>query len=389
MYQKIGNIAYKKDLKNAKLFDKHLNYPHLKYKTIHIAGTNGKGSTSHMLASIFQEAGYTVGLYTSPHLKDFRERIKVNGKMISKANVIDFVKKNKLFLENHSLSFFEMTTGMAFNYFAKKEVDIAIIEVGLGGRLDTTNIIQPEISIITNIGLDHISILGDNISSIAKEKAGIIKKNIPVVIGQSTPETRNIFKTIAKKEQTTIYFSEDTKFTKYESDLKGDYQSLNKQTVLQTINILKPHWKISNENIKKGLKNTIKNTELLGRWQVLNNKPLIICDTAHNFEGLSLVINQLLKLNYKKLHIIYGTLNDKSIERLLSLFPKEATYYFCKPNTSRGLSEKELLKKSKVFDLQGNCYSSVKKATNAAILKAKNEDLIFIGGSTYVVSEII
>ena len=389
MYQKQGASAYKADLSNIKLLDNHLNHPHKTFKSIHVAGTNGKGSTSHMLASVFHEAGYKVGLYTSPHLKDFRERIKINGKMISEIAVVNFVKQNKRFFEEHQLSFFEMTVGMAFDYFSKENVDIAIIEVGLGGRLDSTNIITPEVSVITNIGLDHTKFLGDTMALIAKEKGGIIKDAIPIVIGETTSKTRDIFKTIAKSKSSPIYFSEDMVFPDYTSDLKGDYQKHNKQTVLQTIEILKENWAITKEHISKGLDNVIKNTGLLGRWQILDKKPLTICDTAHNTEGLTIALKQLLNLEYNNLHIVLGVVNDKNLDSILPLFPKSCSYYFCKPSVPRGLNACQLKVKAEEFELFGDDYNSVTEAYQQAKKSARKNDLIYIGGSTFVVAEII
>lgn len=389
MYQNEGKTAYKADLSNIRELDNQLNSPHRNFKSIHVAGTNGKGSTSHMLASVFQEAGYKVGLYTSPHLQDYRERIKINGRMISKNAVIGFVKKHRTFFETHNLSFFEMTVGMAFEYFSKKNVDIAIVEVGLGGRLDSTNIITPELSIITNIGLDHTKLLGNSIASIAKEKAGIIKPNIPVVIGESTEETSTIFKSIAVENNSEIYFSEREEFPQYPSDLKGDYQKYNKRTVVQAIKVLEKQWKISKTHIKAGLNNTIKNTGLLGRWQKLECKPLTLCDTAHNKEGLTLVLNQLQKLKFEQLHIVLGVVNDKDLESILPLFPTTAKYYFCKPNVPRGLDPSILKSIAETFNLYGEMYDSVMNAYNAAKDIATEKDTIFIGGSTFVVAEVL
>lgn len=389
MYQNEGKTAYKADLSNIRELDNQLNSPHRNFKSIHVAGTNGKGSTSHMLASVFQEAGYKVGLYTSPHLQDYRERIKINGRMISKNAVIGFVKKHRTFFETHNLSFFEMTVGMAFEYFSKKNVDIAIIEVGLGGRLDSTNIITPELSIITNIGLDHTKFLGNSIAAIAKEKAGIVKPNIPVVIGESTEETSIIFKSIAVENNSEIYFSERKEFPQYPSDLKGDYQKYNKRTVVQAINVLQKYWEISQAHIKAGLNNTIKNTGLLGRWQILKSKPLTLCDTAHNKEGLTLVLNQLQKLKFEQLHIVLGVVNDKDLENIIPLFPTTAKYYFCKPNVPRGLDPSILKSIAETFNLYGEMYDSVMNAYNATKVVATEKDTIFIGGSTFVVAEVL
>ncbi len=390
MYQRLGKAAYKEDLSNTiKLLD-YLNNPHHSFKTIHVAGTNGKGSTSHMLASVLDEAGFKVGLYTSPHLKDFRERIKVNGRMIAKPTVSAFVKKNKTFFEANDLSFFEMTVGLAFNFFKKETVDIAIIEVGLGGRLDSTNVITPEVSVITNIGLDHTQFLGDTIFKIATEKAGIIKPNIPVVIGETVPETKLVFQKIADKNNAPISFAENYDGSKYETDLLGDYQELNKKTVLSTLNILKKQgWRISEKAIVKGLKNTVENTGILGRWQVLQDSPKVICDTAHNPDGLKLTLNQLRNEEYSDLHIVLGTVDEKDLSAILSLFPTKAVYYFCKPDVPRGLNVKTLQNKALPFGLLGEVYLSVKMAYKNALNNATENDVIFIGGSTFTVAEVL
>lgn len=389
MYQNQGESAYKANLDNIVILDEYLDFPHRNFKSIHVAGTNGKGSTSHMLASVFQEAGYKVGLYTSPHLKDFRERIKINGEVISESEVVDFVEVNRNFFEENNLSFFEMTVGMAFDYFSNQKVDIAIIEVGLGGRLDSTNIITPELSIITNISLDHTKFLGTTLESIAKEKSGIIKSNIPVVIGQADYELRLVFNEVAKKNNAEIIFAEDFRFENLESDLLGDYQVFNMKTVQAAFKILQKSWDLKPVHLKEGLLKTIANTSLLGRWQKLSENPLVICDTAHNEEGLKIVISQLKKLEYATLHIILGVVNDKDLNRLLPIFPKDAKYYFSKPNVPRGLNETDLKNKAKHFQLLGNSYTSVSKALNASKSEVKKNDLIFIGGSTFTVAEII
>lgn len=389
MFQNVGAAAYKKDLTNTLALTNHLGNPETKFKSIHVAGTNGKGSTSSMLASVFMEAGYKVGLYTSPHLKDFRERITINGKQISKAYVQKFVEQNKSFFENHSLSFFEMTVGMAFQYFAEKKVDIAIIEVGMGGRLDSTNIITPLVSVITNIGFDHMQFLGSTLEAIAGEKAGIIKQNIPVVIGEYTNETKNVFINQAKECSSNIVFAQDENLPDYPSELMGDYQITNKKTVLATCEIAKKYFNISNTHIKNGIKNVVTNTGLKGRWQVLQTNPKVICDTAHNSQGLKIVLNQLENEKAIQLHIVLGVVNDKDLESILPLFPKNATYYFCKPKVQRGLDEKILQKEAEKYNLKGKCFETVKKAKNAALKSASINDIIYIGGSTFVVAEII
>ncbi|NNC50963.1 MAG: bifunctional folylpolyglutamate synthase/dihydrofolate synthase [Flaviramulus sp.] len=390
MYQKQGKAAYKKDLSNTLKLSENLGYPERNFNSIHVAGTNGKGSTSHMLASILQEAGYKVGLYTSPHLKDFRERIKINGKEVSKHFVIGFIKRNKVFFESNQLSFFEMTVGMAFEYFSKQKVDIAIVEVGLGGRLDSTNIITPEVSVITNIGLDHTIFLGNTLEAIAKEKGGIIKPNIPVIIGESQPETEKVFKDLATKNNSKIIFA-DKKITKtYKSDLLGNYQSKNIKTVLQTINEMKQkRYSISNSSIEKGLLNVISNTGLLGRWQILRENPKVVCDTGHNREGLEYVMNQIAKEKFISLHIVFGVVNDKDISSIVDLLPKKATYYFCKPDLPRGLDANELKRIFNKNGCVGNAYKSVNEAYKEALNNASLNDFIFIGGSTFVVAEII
>jgi len=390
MYQQQGKAAYKVDLSNTIVLATHLNNPENQFKSIHVAGTNGKGSTSHMLAAVLQEAGYTVGLYTSPHLKDFRERIKINGNEISKEFVMDFIKQNKTFFETHSLSFFEMTVGMAFDYFAKQKVDIAIIEVGLGGRLDSTNIITPEVSVITNIGLDHTQFLGNTLHAIAEEKGGIIKKNIPIVIGETQDETKSVFNRIAAEASSSIYYADQLITTSYKSDLKGSYQEKNIKTVLQTISVLqKQNWKISQRNIEKGLQQVVKNTGLKGRWQILKEDPKVICDTAHNKEGLVYVMQQLEEEDYNALHIVFGVVNDKDLDSIITLLPKTATYYFCKPNIPRGKNAEELFSYFSKKNYVGNVYNSVNEAYKQALKSAKKNDVIYVGGSTFVVAEII
>lgn len=390
MYQLQGASAYKKDLTNTISLLNHLDNPQKKLQCIHVAGTNGKGSTSHMLASILQEAGYKVGLYTSPHLKDFRERVKINGQEISEEFVCDFINTNKTFFETNDISFFEMSVGLAFSYFEKEQVAISIIEVGMGGRLDATNVITPLIAVITNIGLDHTQFLGNTIGLIAQEKAGIIKPNIPVVIGEYTADTKPVFLAKAKNNAASIYFASDLIQRDYKSDLLGDYQEQNKKTVLQTIRILTTETKfnVSEAAIKKGFNQVVKNTGLQGRWQQLKASPKTICDTAHNAEGLAIVLNQIKKEKYKQLHIILGVVNDKNLDEVLPLFPKEAIYYFCKPNIPRGLDAVELQKKATEFNLKGNVFNSVTIAYEKATNNATNDDFIYIGGSTFVVAEV-
>lgn len=389
MFQQQGASAYKKDLSNTIALVNHLNNPEKKFKAIHVAGTNGKGSTSSMLASILQEAGYKVGLYTSPHLKDFIERIKINGKEITEKYVVQFVKENKSFFEENELSFFEMTVGLAFQYFAEEKVDVAIIEVGLGGRLDSTNIITPLVSVITNIGLDHTQFLGNTLELIAAEKAGIIKSNIPIVIGEYLPETKNVFIDIAQRNNAPLFFAQDKEFQDLPSDLLGDYQIHNKKTVFQTIELLKNHFNITKQAIKGGLLNVVKNTGLLGRWQQIGENPTVICDTAHNSHGLKIVMKQIQKQRFNQLHIVLGVVNDKDLDSILPLFPKKAQYYFCKPNISRGLNCIELKEKASQFGLIGKVYDSVSIAYEEALKKATPNDFIYIGGSTFVVTEVL
>lgn len=391
LYQMQGASAYRKDITNTVLLANHLGNPENHLKCIHVAGTNGKGSTSHLLASVLQEAGYKVGLYTSPHLKDYRERITINGKPISEKYVCDFFNKNKSFFEANELSFFEMSVGLAFEYFVNEKTDINIIEVGMGGRLDSTNIIIPLISVITNIGLDHTQFLGNTLEAIAFEKAGIIKSNIPVVIGEYVAATRTVFLDKAAATSSEIYFASDLVQEDYPSALLGDYQIHNKKTVLQTIKVLqeKQLLTISDNDIKKGFLNVIKNTNLQGRWQQLGENPKVICDTAHNAHGLSIVLNQLKKEQFEQLHIVLGVVNDKDLEEILPLFPKNAIYYFCKPNIPRGLDAAILSIKATEFNLVGEIYNSVSNAYQSAIKNASPKDLIYIGGSTFVVSEIL
>ena len=390
MYQRIGAAAYKVDVSNTLKLMAHLKKPQSSFKSVHVAGTNGKGSTSHMLASVLQDAGYKVGLYTSPHLKDFRERIRLNGKMIPEQKVVDFVENHRSFFEENQLSFFEMTVGLAFDYFKNEKVDIAIIEVGLGGRLDSTNVINPEVSVITNIGLDHTQFLGTTLAEIASEKAGIIKSKIPVVIGEAKPETTAVFIDKARKEKSFILFVEKEELPEFKTDLLGNYQIKNYKTAYATLGVLKQKgWGISNKNIENGFLNVAKNTGLQGRWQLLNKSPKVICDTAHNIEGLSLVLNQLKEEDFDQMHIVLGVVADKNLDAILPLFPKNAIYYFCKPAVIRGLAEAKLQQKARAYELIGASYVSVSEAYKSAMTGAKAKDLIFIGGSTFVVAEIL
>ena len=388
MYQHKGKTAFNGKLDNIKKFTSRLNHPERKFKSIHVAGTNGKGSSSHMLASILQEAGCKVGLYTSPHLKDYRERIKINGLLISKSSVVEFISRNKAFLEENKLSFFEMSVGLAFDYFADQKVDIAIIEVGLGGRLDSTNIITPEVSLITNIGFDHVDILGETLKEIGYEKAGIIKENVPVVISETQEELVDYFISVAEKRKAKIVFADRVIKRAFKTGLLGKYQAKNIKGVVAALSELKG-FEILEAHIKTGLLKVSENTGLLGRWQILQNKPMVICDTAHNSEGLSLVLEQLRKQEFDDLHIVLGFVKGKNLDVLMPLFPKEATYYFAKPNIPRGMSIELLQAKAKEFGLNGAIYESVERAKIAAIQSARSTDLVFIGGSTFTVAEVV
>ncbi|SDL54605.1 dihydrofolate synthase / folylpolyglutamate synthase [Salinimicrobium catena] len=390
MYQQVGNKAYKVDLSNIKKLAAHLQEPQENFKSIHVAGTNGKGSVSHMLASVLQESGYKVGLYTSPHLKDFRERIKINGKEISQEAVTDFIAANKCFFEREQLSFFEMTVGMAFQYFSQEKVDVAVIEVGLGGRLDSTNIISPEVSVITNIGLDHTSILGNTLELIAAEKGGIIKRNTPVVIGEFQPETFPVFERMAAEVNAPLHSAATFEKPNYGSDLKGAYQEKNIRSVLKTVEVLREKgWKIPEKAVENGLLQVIQNTGLRGRWDVLQENPKVICDTAHNKEGLQYAMKQLQEEDFERLLLVIGMVNDKDLEAVLPLFPKEAEYFFCRPNIPRGLDAEILKQKAAENGLLGEAYNSVSEAYQASLKKASKADVVYVGGSTFTVAEII
>lgn len=413
MYQKIGAKAYKPDLGNIVELLDFLGNPQNKFKTVHVAGTNGKGTVSHTLASIFQECGYKTGLYTSPHLLDFRERIRINGKMIDEQSVIDFIGNNKEKFEEMQLSFFEMATGMAFDYFAKEKVDIAIIEVGLGGRLDSTNVIKPELSVITNISLDHVAMLGNTLAEIAVEKAGIIKPNTPVVIGETQPETKDVFINKAKECNAPIFFADEIvdcdkihiesldyqKFDIWKNNelyleavefpLLGYYQKKNLATVICAIEILKEQFHIDQKDIVNGLEFVVKNTNLMGRWQVLGRQPLVITDTGHNVGGIKEIVMQLSDMSFRKLHFVLGCVNDKDIDGILHLLPHYADYYFCKADIPRGLDANILAEKAAEAGLHGNVYESVQQAYNSALNNAHFDDVVFIGGSNFTVAEVI
>lgn len=413
-YHRVGKVAYKNDLVNIESLDNYFNNPHLNFQSVHIAGTNGKGSVSHMLASVLQEAGYKTGLFTSPHLKDFRERIRVNGNMISESEVVNFVNEHRSIIDSVKPSFFEMSVAMAFKYFADCKVDVAIIEVGLGGRLDSTNIIKPVLSIITNIGHDHMDILGNTLEKVAAEKAGIIKKKVPVIISETQKETEEIFREKARSSESDILFGDKTflcelgasgddigernylitnkitgKIIEGKTRLSGDYQEKNIQAVFTALLSLKNIFTFSDLNATRGIRNVKENTGLSGRWQILSKAPLTICDTGHNKEGLEYVVRQLKNISKSDLHMIIGFVNDKDLDSILPLFPQEAIYYFTKASIPRALDEKILKNAAEKYDLHGDSYPDVKTALDEARKKVSHSDVIFIGGSTFVVAEVI
>lgn len=413
MFTRVGAVALKKDLHNTIVMCEKLGNPQNKFKSIHVAGTNGKGSTSHMLAAVFQQAGYKTGLYTSPHLKDFRERIRVNGTMISKDFVVDFVASQNEIIDELSPSFFEVTVAMAFAYFVAEHVDIAIIEVGLGGRLDSTNVITPELSVITNISFDHTNILGNTLAEIAMEKAGIIKHGVPVVIGERQPETDLIFLQKAKETESQLVFAnehlrignfnrnsdrlalsiEDTNHLLFEDlqlDLTGTYQLKNVLTVIQSILLLrKSGYQLADHDVHMALQHVKQLTGLQGRWQILGTDPLIICDTGHNIAGITEVIQNIQQTPHDKLHIVLGMVKDKDIDGVLQLLPAEASYYFCQPELERALPATELAMEASKYKLSGDVFTSISLALGSAKIKAKHNDLIFVGGSTFVVAEVL
>lgn len=412
MFSRVGDAAIKKDLHNTIILCEALNNPHTKFKSVHVAGTNGKGSVSHMLAAILQTAGYKTGLYTSPHLHDFRERIKINGQMITEEYVIDFTKRIQPLIEEIEPSFFEITVAMAFEYFAEENVDIAIVEVGLGGRLDSTNIITPELSVITNIGRDHMNLLGDTLELIAGEKAGIIKPAIPVVIGEVIPETRNVFEQKAKEQHAELHYAQEEFYLltndyrqeslqvevqekgsdaalRYELDLPGIYQTKNILTVLSSVRQLQQrNWKISEEHLQSALKQTKQINGLHGRWEVIHHNPTLVLDVGHNEDGMKEVAAQLAKSRYNQLHLIIGMVRDKDISSVLSLLPKDAIYYFTKAHIPRALSETDLQVKALAFDLKGETFVDVNEAIKVALQKAAADDLILVCGSVFLVGEV-
>ncbi|WP_435354918.1 bifunctional folylpolyglutamate synthase/dihydrofolate synthase [Emticicia sp. SJ17W-69] len=409
VFHRIGAKAFKADLSNTIKLCEYLGNPQNKFKSIHIAGTNGKGSTSHYIAAILQSAGYKTGLYTSPHLKDYTERFRINGKSIQKANIIAFVKKHKSIIEELKPSFFELSVAIAFDYFAKQGVDIAVIEVGLGGRLDSTNVITPELSVITNIGFDHTDILGDTLSKIAFEKAGIIKPNVPVVVSERHIETDTVFKDKAKECKSPIFFAEDNFQISekgennlkliveainnnsdrkiFESQLIGKYQLKNLAGVLQAVEILKTlNYDISDYAIHKGISEVVTLTGLKGRWQILSQQPLTICDTAHNEHGLSIVLKQISRLEVKRKYFILGFVKDKNVEEILKLFPKDAEYVFCEADTPRSMSTENLIEIAQLNNISGYSILNVNDALKKVNKLASKDDLIYIGGSTFVVA---
>lgn len=390
MYQRVGQAAFKKDLTNTIKLCEALGNPHKRFKSIHVAGTNGKGSTSHMLASVLQTNGYQVGLYTSPHLKSFTERIRINGQEVDESFVISFVEDNQKLIEEIQPSFFEMTVAMAFQYFAQQKVDIAVIEVGLGGRLDSTNIITPEVSVITNIGFDHMEMLGDTLEKIAFEKAGIIKEQVPVVITEKQPETEVVFRKVAKENEAPISFAEELSFDEIPlSDLQGAYQAKNIKGVLATLQVLKEQgWNITDENTRFGLSQVQTNTGLKGRWQQLNSHPLTICDTGHNKEAFQYIVDQLSRQLYKDLYMVLGFVKEKDLNPILAMLPEHANLIFCEPKIPRALLIDELKAKTNHLKQGRDYVQDVNEAIALAKSKATAEDMIYIGGSTFVVAEI-
>lgn len=408
-FQRIGHLAYKPGLDNSYKLDAIFERPHTRYKTIHVGGTNGKGSTSHLITSILIQSGYKVGLYTSPHLIDFRERIRVNGEMVSKEYVIEFVEKYRAQFEPVMPSFFELTMEMAFKYFSEQEVDVAVIEVGLGGRLDSTNIISPEMCVITNIGFDHVQFLGNSLQAIAREKAGIIKPHTPVVIGEASDQNiRNVFVNKAGQEEAPIIFAEEEiidfvskrdedglhfsggGFNNIKSQLNGLAQEKNARTVITAIKELKKiGYSITDDAVYTGFENVVMLTGLIGRWQQLSDKPRIICDTGHNSHGIKYIVEQLRNEQYDNLHIVFGMVNDKDVSSVLELMPKDAKYYFTRASIERALTPEEIAKKALVYGLRGDTYDNIKQAIDAAKQNADENDLIFIGGSSFIVADAL
>jgi dihydrofolate synthase/folylpolyglutamate synthase len=413
-FQRIGKAAYKEGLGNSLALDNYFGQPHRRFKSVHIAGTNGKGSVSHMMASALQSAGFRTGLYTSPHLRDFRERIRVNGEMISEDEVVSFVDINRGIIESVSPSFFELTVALAFDYFARMDVEIAVIETGMGGRLDSTNIITPLLSIITNIGHDHMEFLGDTMAKVAAEKAGIIKPGVPVVVGETNQETNPVFESIAREFNAPLYFADmnfgcnldqfiptsgnrgynitrisDNSTITGQTPLPGDYQANNLKTVFQAFDAIEDKYKPTAEHLLSGVEHVTESTGLLGRWQVLGLNPMVICDTGHNKEGLTYVMKQLAGMEYRYLHMVIGVVNDKDLSSILPLFPKDAVYYFTRASIPRALDENMLQSEAMNYGLHGTVWPSVRSALDAARSTAGSDDIIFVGGSTFVVAEVI
>lgn len=412
MFHRVGKAAYRADLGNALVLDEFFGHPHQKFASIHIAGTNGKGSTSHMLASVLQQAGYKVGLYTSPHLKDFRERIRINGEMISQVEVTRFVEEYRALFDRVKPSFFEMTVAMAFDYFARRNVEVAVVEVGLGGRLDSTNIITPILSVITSIGLDHTDLLGSTLPQIAGEKAGIIKRGIPVVVSQLQPEIADVFTSKAGEMQSPLVFA-DSEYKvremsysasgtqtflvdhggnpeQWDTDLMGSYQRLNLPGVLAALDVLRNEgYRITSDAQKQGLRMVQQLTGLMGRWQKLQDRPLIYCDTGHNVDGITMVMEQIHRMSYAKLHVVLGMVADKDIDGMLSILPADAIYYFTRAALPRALDQNILKTKAKGFGLKGEAYPTVAQALEAAKGSANEDDFIYVGGSTFVVAEVV
>ena len=409
LFQQVGKAAYKEGLENTFALDEHLGHPHTKFHTIHIAGTNGKGSCSHTLAAILQAAGYRTGLYTSPHLVDFRERIRVDGQPVEEEYVVDFVERHRSFFEPLHPSFFELTTAMAFDYFANRKVDVAVIEVGLGGRLDCTNIIRPDLCVITNISFDHTQFLGNTLDKIASEKAGIIKKGIPVVIGETTPETRPVFEEKAREMEAPIFFAEDERLleevrhmedgaylyqTKNYKNLKGELRGLcqekNTNTLLTAIRVLvKSGYCLGDADVRKGFSEVCELTGLMGRWQKLRENPVVVCDTGHNVGGIAYVVRQLSMQQCRTLRIVMGMVNDKDISGVLAMLPREARYYFAQASVKRALPSEKVKELANVCGLEGNAFPDVRTAYETALAEAAPDDFIFVGGSSFIVADLL
>ena len=390
MFQKIGSAAYRPGLENTEYLMDYLGHPERGLRCIHVAGTNGKGSTSSMLASVLMEAGYRTGLYTSPHLIDFRERMRVDGEMIPKEFVADFVERHLDFFTAHSFSFFEMTTAMAFCWFRACGVDVAVVETGLGGRLDSTNVVRPDLSVITNIALDHTAILGDTCVQIAGEKAGIIKPGVPVLIGENDPEIEPVFRAKAAREGAPLYFTDHgIRLEDYPCPLEGDYQRFNIATVVAACGILRESWKLDPQTVRRGLARVVDNTHLQGRWQVLSRRPLVVCDTGHNVNGIGEIVRQLSHTPKGRLFMVFGMVNDKDVDGVLALLPKEAQYCFAQASVQRALDSRELARRAARFSLRGEAYPDCESAFRAARQQAGPQDMIFVGGSTFVVADVL